>query len=431
MKSQMKKINIIGAGLAGVEAATMAASLGIKVDLYEPKQRFATLICSNSLKAKRLETSSGLLKKELEMLNSVCMRNAKKTMVPAGGALAVDRKLFSESITEEVLSNENIKVISEEVKSINTDEINIISAGPLCEGKIAEEISALTGESLHFYDAVSPIITAESVNMEKAYFKSRYDRGDKFDYLNCPMNKDEYLDFYNKLINAERVIDNDFLKSDFYQGCMPVEIIASKGVDTLRYGPLKPVGLYDDERDEKPYAVLQLRRENTKGSLFNLVGFQTNLKFKEQKRVFSLIPALKNATYMRYGVMHRNTYINSPKLLNDDLSLKSNPNIYFAGQITGSEGYNEAMMMGRLAGLNAALKILNEDKIVFPTTTMTGALVSYITDNENENFQPMGANFGIIDPLNERIKSKKDRYSALSERAIKDFEKIISRIEFN
>ena len=210
---------------------------------------------------------------------------------------------------------------------------------------------------------------------------------------------------------------------------MPVEIIASKGVDTLRYGPLKPVGLYDDERDEKPYAVLQLRRENTKGSLFNLVGFQTNLKFKEQKRVFSLIPALKNATYMRYGVMHRNTYINSPKLLNDDLSLKSNPNIYFAGQITGSEGYNEAMMMGRLAGLNAALKILNEDKIVFPTTTMTGALVSYITDNENENFQPMGANFGIIDPLNERIKSKKDRYLALSERAIKDFEKIISIIE--
>ncbi|MDO5014334.1 MAG: methylenetetrahydrofolate--tRNA-(uracil(54)-C(5))-methyltransferase (FADH(2)-oxidizing) TrmFO [Clostridia bacterium] len=422
MKEKTKTINIIGAGLAGVEAASVAASLGVKVNLYEKQKTFSNLICSNSLKAMRLETASGLLKEELRLLDSICMKNAEKTKVPSGGALAVDRHQFSKLITQEILSNKNIKVIFGEAKKINPNEITIISAGPLCDGELAEEICKLTGEQLSFYDAVSPIITSESVDMDRAYFKSRYDRGDKFDYLNCPMNREEYLNFYTELIQAERVIDRDFLKSDFYQGCMPIEIMASRGEDTLRYGPLKPVGLYNDEKKEKPYAVLQLRRENTEGSLYNLVGFQTNLKFGEQRRVFSMIPALEKAEFMRYGVMHRNTYINSPKLLNSDLSLKSNPNIYFAGQIIGSEGYNEAMMMGRIAGISAAFKALNIEKsIVFPKTTMTGALISYITDNENKDFQPMGANFGILIPLDEKIRSKKDRYLALSNRAIKDF----------
>ncbi len=432
----MKKISVIGAGLAGCEAAKAISNRGIKVDLYEMKplkkspahksDLFAELVCSNSLKASRLDSAAGLLKEEARRLDSVCMKAANQSSVAAGGALAVDRDIFSSFITESILNDENITVKHEIVNKIPDGEITVIATGPLTDGALAESIESLCKEdSLSFFDAAAPIVTASSVDMSKAFFASRYDREEsgQGDYINCPMNKEEYERFYNELINAESAPLKSFDKPfKVYEGCMPVEVLAKRGQDSIRFGPLKPVGLKDPRTGHRPWAVVQLRKENAKGSLYNLVGFQTNLKFPEQKRVFSLIPGLENAEFMRYGVMHRNTFLNSPKLINKNLALKSNPNIFFAGQITGVEGYMESAACGIIAGINAANFALGEEPIILPEFTMIGALLNYITDESVSNFQPMGANFGILPELDRHIRDKRERYSCLSQRSLSWFE---------
>jgi methylenetetrahydrofolate--tRNA-(uracil-5-)-methyltransferase len=423
-------VKVIGGGLAGCEAAWQIAQSGKDVELYEMKpvkfspahhyKGFAELVCSNSLKASRLESAAGLLKAEMELMGSLVVQCAKMTAVEAGGALAVDREKFSDLITEKIYSHNRINIINEEVTEIPDGDV-IIATGPLTSDTLAESISEICGDYLSFFDAASPIVTYESLDKELVFFASRYDRGDA-DYINCPMNKEEYLEFYNALINAESAELKDFDKKSFkvYEGCMPVEVLAKRGEDTMRFGPLKPVGLTDKRTGKRPYAVVQLRKENREGTLYNLVGFQTNLKFGEQKRVFSKITGLKNAEFVRYGVMHRNSFINSPKLLNNDYSLKSNKNIFFAGQITGVEGYIESAMSGILAGINMSRKLDGKSPLVLPVDTMCGALTAYISDEYNaDNFQPMGCNMGILPELPERIKDKKLKYQAYAERALK------------
>ncbi len=423
-------VYIVGAGLAGCEAAYTLAQRDIKVKLFEMKpdnkspahksENLAELVCSNSLKAERIESAAGLLKAEMRKLGSLCLKAADTCRVPAGGALAVERNAFSEYITEKIKSNKNIELICSRVEEIPKDKTVIIATGPLTDETLAKNIQNMLGaEYLSFYDAAAPIVDKDSIDMSRAFFADRYGRGSGEDYINCPLNKEEYEKFHFELSNAERAELKDFDKKiSVYEGCMPIEILASRGADTMRFGPMKPVGLTDPATGHRPYAVLQLRRENACGSMYNLVGFQTNLKFSEQKRVFSMIPALKNADYLRYGVMHRNNFINSPKLLNPNLSLRSNKNIFFAGQISGVEGYMESAACGIIAGINVAAQIKGEKEFILPKTTMIGALIGYITNPVTEKFQPMGANFGIIPALDARIKDKKERYRQLAKRAL-------------
>lgn len=430
----MKKFTVAGAGLAGTEAAWQIAQAGYPVTLVEMKPQkfspahkseyFAELVCSNSLKASRLESAAGLLKEEMARLGSLTVPVARNCAVAAGGALAVDRDVFSKTITEKINSHPNITVEHRVFDKIapGDDEILIIATGPLTDGALSDEIKQLCGDCLSFYDAAGPIVTADSVDMSKAFGASRYDRGGDDDYINCPFNKAEYESFINELVNAESAIVHDF---DVYEGCMPIEKLAKRGLDAPRFGPMKPVGLVDPNTGHRPWACVQLRRENNKGTMFNLVGFQTNLKFGEQKRVFSMIPGLDNADFVRYGVMHRNSFLDSPRLLNKDFSLRSNENIYFAGQITGVEGYMESASSGLLAGLNAVRKANGEPPLLLGENTMLGALTDYISDPSVKNFQPMGANFGILPPIEPKIRDKKERYAALSKRALDELEKVI------
>lgn len=437
-----KEITVIGAGLAGCEAAYYLAQNGVKVTLYEMKPNkkspahksdlFAELVCSNSLKASRIESAAGLLKEEMRRLGSICLKSADKSAVPAGGALAVERNQFSQFITEQIKNHPNITVVYDCVKKIPEDTVTIVATGPLTDSDLAEDIKRVVGsEYLSFFDAAAPIISGDSIDMTSAFYQSRYDKGEGDDYINCPLNKEEYENFHRELVSAERAPLKDF-ESDLtvYEGCMPIEILASRGTDAIRFGPMKPVGLTDPNTGHRPWAVLQLRKENCEGSMYNLVGFQTNLKFGEQKRVFSMIPALKNAEFMRYGVMHRNSFINSPELLNKNLSLKSRPKVFFAGQLSGVEGYMESAASGILAAINALAYISEMQPLILPKTTMIGGILGYITDPENaKKFQPMGANFGILPPLETRIRDKKERYLRLSQRGLADFEKQLA--EFN
>ena len=428
---------VIGGGLAGVEAAHQLSRRGVKVTLYEMKPRkfspahksdkLGELVCSNSLKAERLGSAAGLLKAEMRLFDSVCLKAADKAKVPAGGALAVDRDVFSEEITGSISEDPNITLVREEITEIPEDGIVIIAAGPLISDSLAEKVGALCGKDfLSFYDAAAPIVTADSIDMTEAFTQSRYDRGGEDDYINCPLDKVQYEEFYEALINAESAELHSFdKKKDVYEGCMPIEVLASRGMDAMRYGPLKPVGLTNPKTGHRPWANLQLRKENKDGTMYNLVGFQTNLKFPEQKRVFSMFPALKNAEFVRYGVMHRNTFLNSPGLLSYDFSMKKEPRIYFAGQISGVEGYMESASSGILAGYNAARRLFGEEPILLPKITMMGALSQYICDESVKNFQPMGAAFGIIDPLEEKIRDKKERYETLANRSMEYFKSIV------
>lgn len=428
------KFNVIGAGLAGVEAAWQIAERGYEVTLFEQKplkkspahksNNFAELVCSNSLKASRIDSAAGLLKEEMARLGSLTVPIARECAVPAGGALAVDRNVFSEKITEKILNHKNITVKNMEVEEIITgdDVITIVATGPLTDGKMSESIKSFCGDYLSFYDAAAPIVTAESVDMNIAFGASRYDRGGDSDYINCPFNKEEYENFINELVNAEGAVLHDF---DVYEGCMPIEKLAKRGLDAPRFGPMKPVGLVNPNTGHRPWAAVQLRRENEKGTMFNLVGFQTNLKFGEQKRVFSMIPGLENAEFVRYGVMHRNSFLDSPRVLNKDFSLRNNKNIFFAGQITGVEGYMESASSGIMAGINAVRRAEGKESVELSDVTMIGALSSYISDETVKNFQPMGANFGILPPIEPKIRDKRERYGALAERALNSLEEVI------
>ena len=432
----MNKITVIGAGLAGCEAAHKLSSLGFSVRLCEmkPEKRtpaqksdgFAELVCSNSLKAMRLESAAGLLKEEMRRLGSVTMEAAEKTSVAAGGALAVDRELFSEYITEKIKSEPNIEVVTGEVTELPDEGIVIVATGPLTSDALAESLRQKFGGTLSFFDAVAPIVAADSIDMNRVFMGARYDRGEA-DYINCPMERDEYDAFYDALVSAERAPLHDFDVADpkVYEGCMPIEVMAGRGRDTLRYGPLRPVGLIDPHTGRRPWANIQLRKENAAGTMYNIVGFQTNLKFGEQKRVFSMIPGLEHAEFVRYGVMHRDTFMDSPRLLSKSLSLKSEPRIFFAGQFTGVEGYTESAATGILAGINAARFASGEEPLVLPPETMLGALVNYITDESVDNFQPMGANMGILPPLEKKIRHKDERYAALAQRAIAGLEAVL------
>ena len=420
-------INIIGGGLAGCEAAYQISKRGINVRLYEMKptkyspahsnSNLAEIVCSNSFKSNLLTNACGLLKEELRMLDSLLIKIADETSVPAGQALAVDREEFSRKVTEYMENLDNVEIIKEEVTEIQDDAVTIIATGPLTSDVLFEKISKLVGNNeLHFYDAAAPIIEKSSVDMNIAFIGDRYGKGEA-DYINLPMNKEEFENFWNELGNAEVVELHSFERREIFEGCMPVEVMAKRGIDTLRYGPLKPVGFDDPRTGRRPYALVQLRQDNSVGSLYNMVGFQTNLKFGEQKRVFSMIPGLQNAEFVKYGVMHRNTYINSPQILNNVYQMKDNENVFFAGQITGVEGYVESIASGLLAGINAVRYMKNKGKIVFPVETMIGALTDYIS-TPNEKFQPMNANFGILPKLPEKIRDKQERYKKLSDRAI-------------
>ncbi len=428
----MDKITVIGAGLAGCEAAYAIANAGIKVNLVEMKplkkspahksDNFAELVCSNSLKAKRIDSAAGLLKQEMRLLGSLCLEAADASQVAAGGALAVDRDAFSAYITEKIKNNANITVINQVAEVINPDELTVVATGPLTDGMLSKSIECFcNAENLSFYDAAAPIVTADSIDFDNAFTASRYDREESGDgdYINCPMNKQEYEHFHAALVSAQGAPIHEFDKQpNVYEGCMPIEVLARRGIDSIRFGPLKPVGLKDPKTGHRPWAVVQLRKENSKGTLYNIVGFQTNLKFGEQKRVFSMIPALKNADFVRYGVMHRNSFINSPKLLNADLSLKKAENIFFAGQLSGVEGYMESAASGIIAGINAVNKLKGLPPVILPKISMIGALLGYITDSSVTNFQPMGANFGILPPLEIHIRDKRERYAALSKRSL-------------
>lgn len=417
-------------GLAGTEAAYQIAKRGIKVKLYEMKpekfspahssKELAEIVCSNSFKSNSITNACGLLKEELRNLGSLLIQIADETKVPAGQALAVDRETFSKRVTEEIEKNPNIEIIREEVENIEAEDgIVIIATGPLTSEKMAEQIINITGKDrLAFYDAAAPIIEKDSINFSIAFYGDRYGKEGDSSYINLPMNKEEYEKFYNELVNAEVVTLHEFEKKEIFEGCMPIEVMAKRGENTIRFGPLKPVGFTDPRTNSRPYAIVQLRQDNTSGTLYNMVGFQTNLKFGEQKRVFSLIPGLENAEFVKYGVMHRNTFINSPELLDNTYNLKAKSNIYFAGQITGVEGYVESIASGLVAGLNAVAKFNNTEKITFPNETIIGALSSYIS-TENTKFQPMNANFGILPPLEEKIKDKVQRYTKMAERALK------------
>lgn len=442
-------ITIIGGGLAGSEAAYQIAKRGIKVKLYEMKpdkfteahsnKNLAEIVCSNSFKSNLHTNACGLLKEELRKLDSLLIRIADETQIPAGQALAVDRELFSQKVTEELEKNPLIEIIHQEVTEIEKiaeKGIVIIATGPLTSEGLSKEISKITGEDkLHFYDAAAPIVTKESIDFNIAFFGNRYEQEKGKDetiddwkerlhkqeasYINLPMNKDEYEKFVEELINAEVITLHEFEKREIFEGCMPVEVMAKRGKDTLRYGPLKPVGFDDPRTGKRPYAVIQLRQDNELGTIYNIVGFQTNLKYREQKRVFGMIPGLQNAEFVKYGVMHRNTYINSTKLLDNTYNFKDNKNIYFAGQITGVEGYVESISSGMVSALNAVAQIKNESRIEFSNLTMIGALAKYIS-TANDKFQPMNANFGIIPELPKRIKDKKIKYGMLADRAIEN-----------
>lgn len=435
---QNNHINVIGAGLAGCEAAYQAAIRGVKVSLYEMKPmkytpahknpNFAELVCSNSLRSDELSNAIGVLKAELRMLDSVIMQSADNTKVPAGSALAVDREKFSAYITEKVNNHPNITVISKEVTEIDPEEITVVATGPLSSDGISNYISNELGLSgLHFFDAAAPIVDFESIDMSKAFFASRYNKGDA-DYINCPMTEEEYRAFYSALIEAKETELHDFDKTSqkltVFEGCMPVEVMAKRGYDTLLFGPLKPVGIEHPITKETYHAVVQLRKENECGSMYNIVGFQTHLTFGEQKRVFSLIPGLENASFLRYGVMHRNTYLDSPKYLTHFYSLKDNPNIYFAGQMTGVEGYVESASSGYVAGINAARRARGLDEIDFTDKTVIGALSHFVNNGGfSGNFQPMNANFGIVAPLDYKVKGgKKARNEEIAKRALSTIE---------
>lgn len=428
-----ERVVIVGGGLAGCEAAYQLLKKGYRVDMYEIRgvkstpchktNDLAELVCSNSLKGMSKDTASGMLKAELEMLDSLLLRCAYRSSVAAGGALAVDRELFSKQVENELSKFDNFNLIREEINSISFDCKAIISTGPLTSDGLSKAIMEFTGEdNLHFYDAVAPIVSAESIDYDKAFFASRYGKGDS-DYLNCAMNKEEYLDFYNALVNAERVELKNFEKSEIFDGCMPIEIMASRGEDTMRYGPLRPVGIRNPKDDSRPYAVVQLRKENVSGEAYNIVGFQTNLTFKEQKRVFSMISGLENAEFLRYGVMHRNTFINSPAVLNEGFQTKQNKNLYFAGQITGVEGYMESVASGLIAGINASRKD-GDELFIPPMQTIIGSLCRHISNNSGD-FQPMNSNFGILPPLQNPPRDKKERKLKYCETGLAELEKYI------
>mgnify|MGYP004467379123 FL=1 len=431
-------ITVVGGGLAGTEAAYQIAKRGIKVKLYEMKpekyseahsnKNLAEIVCSNSFKSSSLTNACGLLKEELRLLDSLLIKCADETQVPAGQALAVDRENFSELVTKKIEDNENIEIIrkeysGEDLEELSKDGIVVIATGPLTSEKLSENISKLTGkDKLYFFDAAAPIIEKDSINMDIAFWGDRYGKGESA-YINLPMNEEEYNKFYNELINAEVVTLHEFEKKEIFEGCMPIEIMAKRGIDTLCFGPLKPVGFEDVRTGKRPHAIVQLRQDNKEGTLFNMVGFQTNLKFGEQKRVFSLIPGLENAEFVKYGVMHRNTYINSTELLDNTYNLIKNNNIFFAGQITGVEGYVESISSGLVAGINAANKYLNKDKFILNDKIVCGALAKYIS-TENKRFQPMNANFGILPSLEEKIRDKKIKYEKLAQRAIENVREV-------
>ncbi|MDR2525095.1 MAG: methylenetetrahydrofolate--tRNA-(uracil(54)-C(5))-methyltransferase (FADH(2)-oxidizing) TrmFO [Oscillospiraceae bacterium] len=423
-----RRATVVGGGLAGAEAAWQLARAGISCTLYEMKpgkhspahssSLLAELVCSNSFKAERVESAAGLLKAELRLLGSLCLQCAEQARVPAGGALAVDRALFAAAVTRAIEAAPRITLRREEVTQIplpGENEAVVVAAGPLASPALSESIQALCGAGLRFYDAAAPIVAAESVDMQSAFAASRYARGGVDDYVNCPLGQSEYEAFHAALVSAERAHTHAF---DVYEGCMPIEVLAGRGLDSIRYGPMKPVGLRDPRTGKRPWAVLQLRKENTAGTLLNLVGFQTNLKFGEQQRVFSMIPALRRAEFVRYGVMHRNTFLDSPRLLGADFQMREHPRLYFAGQITGVEGYMESAGAGILAGRNAARALLGESPLRLPPETMLGALSRYVSDVGIRDFQPMGASFGLLPPLPERIRDKKARGAALAERAM-------------
>ena len=436
----MQKVNepvyVIGAGLAGCEAAWQLAQRGVPVVLYEKRplksdaahktDKFAELVCSNSLRAGNIENAVGLLKEEMRRLGSVIMACADEHKVPAGGALAVDREGFADAVTAKIKSHPLITVKNEEVKDLQSlPGVVICASGPLTDGELAESIAKLAGEDyFHFFDAAAPIVTADSLDYSKVYRASRYDKGDA-DYLNCPFEtKEEYLAFWEALRTAELAPVKDFEKEVFFEACMPIEEMARRGEDTMRFGPLKPVGLVDKRTGKEAYAVVQLRQDDAAASLYNIVGFQTHLKWGEQKRVFGMIPGLEKAEFVRYGVMHKNTYINSPKLLNSDFSLRSNPRLFFAGQFTGVEGYVESAASGLMAGIHAARKVLGQPAVDFPAKTAHGALAHYISSPEIKNFQPMNVNFGLIPPLGKRVRGKKFKNAMLAERALEALAKV-------
>lgn len=420
-------VNIIGAGLAGSEAAWQAAEAGVQVNLYEMRklkkspahhtENFAELVCSNSLRANNVTNAVGLLKEEMRRFNSIIINSADQTAVPAGGALAVDRDNFSALITERLRNHPNIKVIDEEVTSI-PEGITIIATGPLTAEALANEISEFTeSKGLYFYDAAAPIIEKNSIDMEKVYLKSRYDKGEAA-YLNCPMNEEEFMAFRKELITAEVAPLKEFEKEKFFEGCMPIEVMANRGEKTMLFGPLKPVGLEDPKTDKRPHAVIQLRQDDAAASLYNIVGFQTHLKWGEQKRIIRMIPGLENAEIVRYGVMHRNTFMNSPELLEPTYQSRKRSNLFFAGQMTGVEGYVESAASGMVAGINAAKMAKGEELLTFPRETAVGSMAYYITHTAGKHFQPMNANFGIFPELPAKIKDKKERYTAISDRAL-------------
>lgn len=436
------KATVIGAGLAGSEAALQLAKYGIEVDLYEMRDEFQTgahktnkpaeFVCSNSLGSLDVTNASGLLKKEILMLDSFLMKTAIETQVPAGNALAIDRELFSEKIAELIHQNPKINLIRKKISEIPTDLPVIIASGPLTSSDLAEDIKNFTGEShLYFFDAIAPIVEKDSINFDKAFYLNRYEKGDN-DYINCPMNKEEYEKFYDILINSPKIELKEFEKNaKFFESCLPVEVLASRGVDTLRYGPLKPVGLVDKRTNIENYAVVQLRQDNKAATLYNLVGFQTNLKWPSQKELIHSIPGLENANIVKYGVMHRNTFINSPKVLKNTLQTRKNPNIFFAGQITGTEGYTESIASGVLAGINMARLMTDKPLIELPPETMLGSLMNYISFEEHKSFQPINSNWGIIVEMqmdNKTKKNKKLKNELLSNRAITTLEKYLKNI---
>lgn len=422
------RVTVIGAGLAGSEAAWQIAERGVKVDLYEMRQikktpahhtdKFAELVCTNSLRANNVTNAAGLLKEEMRQFDSIIIRSAEKHQIPAGGALAVDRESFSGHVTDTLTHHPNITVHHEEITEIPTEGITIIATGPLTSEPLAESIREYTeSEGLYFYDAAAPIIEKDSIDMDKVYLKSRYDKGEAA-YLNCPMTRDEFYAFKEALITAEVAPLKDFEEEKFFDGCMPVEVMAARGDKTLLFGPLKPVGLEDPKTGRKPYAVIQLRQDDAAASLYNIVGFQTHLKWGEQKRIVRMIPGLEQADIVRYGVMHRNTFMNSPKLLEPTYQSKKNPNIFFAGQMTGVEGYIESAASGLIAGINAARLAKGEKTMIFFPETAMGSMANYITHASSSNFQPMNANFGIFPELPRRVKDKKERYQAIANRAL-------------
>ena len=422
-----KYVNIIGAGLAGSEAAWQVAKRGINVRLYEMRpvkqtpahhtDKFAELVCSNSLRANSLTNAVGVIKEEMRHMDSVIIESADRASVPAGGALAVDRHEFAGLVTDKVRNHPLVEVINEEVTEI-PEGITIIATGPLTSPALAEKIRELTGEEyLYFYDAAAPIIEKDSIDMDKVYLKSRYDKGEAA-YLNCPMNEEEFMRFHTALVEAEVVPLKEFEKEIYFEGCMPVEVMAARGEKTLTFGPMKPVGLENPKTGERPYAVVQLRQDDAAGTLYNIVGFQTHLKWGPQKEVLRLIPGLENVEIVRYGVMHRNTFINSPRVLKPTYQLKADPNIFFAGQMTGVEGYVESAGSGLLAGVNAAKLALGEEQIVFPAETALGSMARYITEADSKNFQPMNINFGLFPDLGERVKSKQERAERHADRAL-------------